>query len=107
MADVIRRAASRTQVVIITGGLGPTEDDITRKVISRVTRRRLVLQEKLLEQIKKRYADHDQPMPARNARQALMPARARAVPNPVGSAPGLILRWEDSILVALPGVGNE
>ncbi|HEY5649660.1 MAG TPA: competence/damage-inducible protein A [Nitrospiria bacterium] len=107
MADALRRAASRTQLVIITGGLGPTEDDVTRKVISRVTRRRLVLQEKLLEQIKKRYADYKQPMPAGNARQALMPARARVVPNPTGTAPGLMLHWENCTLVALPGVGSE
>ncbi len=107
MAEVIRRAAKRVHVVIVTGGLGSTEDDITKKVLSKVTGRRLILQDKLLDQLKKRFPDREKPLPAHYARQALMPARARPVPNPTGSAPGLILHWGESYLVALPGVASE
>lgn len=107
MAEAIRKAAKRSHVVMVTGGLGSTEDDITKKVISKVSGRRLVLQEKLLDDLKKRYPEREKPFPAHFARQALMPARARAVPNSTGSAPGLILHWGESYLVALPGVPSE
>lgn len=107
MAEVIRQAASRAPVVLITGGLGPTEDDLTRKVVSQITGRRLILQEKLLDRLRKRFSERQQTMPAQNARQALMPARSTVIPNPVGSAPGFILHWENSHLICLPGVPHE
>jgi nicotinamide-nucleotide amidase len=107
MAEVIRLAASRASVVLITGGLGPTEDDLTRKVVSQISGRRLILQEKLLEEIRKRFSERQQIMPAQNARQALMPARSTVIPNPVGSAPGFILHWENCYLICLPGVPHE
>ena len=107
IADAIRQAASRAAVVLITGGLGPTEDDLTRKVVSQVTRRRLVLQEKLIEQIRRRFAERGLEMPAQSTRQALMPSRASVIPNPGGSAAGFILHFETSYLVCLPGVPHE
>ncbi|HEY5595625.1 MAG TPA: competence/damage-inducible protein A [Nitrospiria bacterium] len=107
MAEVIRQAASRAPVVLITGGLGPTEDDLTKKVVSQITGRRLILQEKLLERLRKRFSERQQTMPAQNARQALMPARSTVIPNPVGSAPGFILHWENNYLICLPGVPHE
>lgn len=107
MTEVIRQAAARAPVVVITGGLGPTEDDLTKKVVSRIAGRRLILQEKLLEPLRKRFAERGVAMPAQIARQALMPARSTAIPNPAGSAPGLILHWENSYLICLPGVPRE
>lgn len=107
MAEVIRQAASRAAVVLITGGLGPTEDDITKKVVSQVTGRRLILQEKLLEGFRRWFAERTQEMPVQITRQALMPARSIVIPNPVGSAPGLILHWEHTYLICLPGVPSE
>jgi nicotinamide-nucleotide amidase len=107
MTEVIRQAASRAPVVVITGGLGPTEDDLTKKVVSRIAGRRLILQEKLLEPLRKRFEERGQAMPAQVTRQALMPARSIVVPNPMGSAPGLILHWENSYLICLPGVPHE
>ncbi|MBI3810978.1 MAG: competence/damage-inducible protein A [Nitrospirae bacterium] len=107
MAEVIRQAASRASVVLITGGLGPTEDDLTKKVVSQITGRRLILQEKLLDRLRKRFAERRQTMPAQNARQALMPSRSTVIPNPVGSAPGFILHWETSHVICLPGVPHE
>lgn len=107
MAEAIRQASSRAPVVLMTGGLGPTEDDLTKKVISQVTGRRLILQERLLEQHRRRFAERQQPMAAHHARQALMPARSTVIPNPSGAAPGLILHWENSYLICLPGVPYE
>lgn len=107
LGEVIRQAASRSCVVLITGGLGPTEDDLTKKVVSQVTGRRLILQEKLLDGLRRRYSERSLEMPASNARQALMPARAVPVPNPKGSAPGFILHWGHTYLICLPGVPNE
>jgi len=107
MAEVIRQAGSRASIVLITGGLGPTEDDLTRKVVSKISGRRLILQEKLLEGIRNRFLERHQTMPAQNARQALMPARSTVIPNPLGSAPGFILHWETCYLICLPGVPHE
>ncbi|HTN44206.1 MAG TPA: competence/damage-inducible protein A [Nitrospiria bacterium] len=107
MAEAIRQAASRAAVVLITGGLGPTEDDLTKKVVSRITGRRLILQEKLLEPLRRRFVERAQAMPAQIERQALMPARSVVIQNPTGSAPGLILHWENSYLICLPGVPHE
>jgi competence/damage-inducible protein CinA-like protein len=107
MAEAIRLAASRAPLVLISGGLGPTEDDLTKKVVSRLTGRRLILQDKLLERLGQRYADRAMPMPPAAARQALMPSRSVVIPNPIGSAPGFILHWETSYLICLPGVPLE
>jgi competence/damage-inducible protein CinA-like protein len=107
MAETIRQAASHASLVLISGGLGPTEDDLTKKVVSRLTGRRLILQDKLLERLRKRYADRALAMPPSVTRQALMPSRSVAIPNPLGSAPGFILHWETSTLICLPGVPYE
>ena len=107
MAEVIQQAASRARVVLITGGLGPTEDDLTKKVISRVTGRRLILQERLLDALRERFAKRQLKMPAKIDRQALMPSRAVVVPNPMGTAPGFILHWGECYLISLPGVPAE
>jgi len=107
ITEAIRQAASHADLVMITGGLGSTEDDLTRKVVSQLTGRRLILQEKLLERLRARYAARAQSMPASIGRQALVPSRSVVIPNPVGSAPGFILHWERVYLVCLPGVSHE
>jgi competence/damage-inducible protein CinA-like protein len=105
--EALRQAAAHADLVVITGGLGPTEDDLTRKVVSQLTGRRLILQEKLLERLRARYAARAQSMPVSIGRQALVPSRSVVIPNAVGSAPGFILHWERAYLVCLPGVPHE
>ena len=82
---------------ITTGGLGPTEDDITRKVVARALGKRLTLDEKVLEEIRdddfKRFGMN---MPERNSRQAMVIAGAEVLSNPNGSAPGLYLSLRQS-----------
>ena len=91
LEEAIRDAVKRSKVVITTGGLGPTEDDITRKIAARALGRRLQLNESVLEEIRKRFAAFGRPMPERNSRQAMVIDGAEVLDNPNGSAPGLFL----------------
>ena len=107
MEEAFRLALRRTRVVIVTGGLGPTEDDITRKAIVRVFKRNLIFHEEVLEDIRARYTTRGQEMPAISQNQALLPQGARIFPNKVGSAVGICIAEEGRVFVALPGVPVE
>ena len=107
MADVFRAAAHRVQVVITTGGLGATSDDLTRKTIATVFRRRLVLDEAVLDHIRARFRVRGIEMPAINEAQALVPRGARIIENPRGLAPGLHFTHLEADYFSLPGVPAE
>ncbi len=107
MAEAFRAAVHRARVVVITGGLGPTPDDITRKTIATVFRRRLVLDETVLEQIRARFRSRGVEMPAINEAQALIPHGARVIENPRGTAPGLHFTHQEAEVFVLPGVSAE
>ena len=87
--DLFRRAAARADVVIISGGLGPTLDDLTRQALADAAGVPLVLHEASLEHIQQLFASRGRAMPERNQRQAMFPAGAEPIPNPRGTAPGL------------------
>ena len=87
LEELIKDAVKRSRVVITTGGLGPTEDDITRKVVARALGRRLALDEKVLAEIRERFKSFGVTMPERNSRQAMVIDGAEVLPNPNGSAP--------------------
>src|SRR5262245_54282929 len=89
MEEAVRDALNRSDIIISTGGLGPTEDDITRKVFARVTGRQLLLDYKILEQIRERFASRGYKMTPNNERQALIPSGADPLNNPNGTAPGI------------------
>src|SRR5205814_6380255 len=95
LEEVVRDAAKRSRVVITTGGLGPTEDDITRKVVARALGRRLALDENVLAEIRERFKKFGMNMPERNSRQAMVIDGAAVLPNPNGTAPGLYLEHQD------------
>ncbi len=108
----LQHALGRADVVITTGGLGPTGDDLTRKVVARVTGRRLVLHDETLHRITQRLAGRRRSMTAEQTTQALIPRGAKVIPNPVGTAPGFFLRFKDEgkverALMCLPGVAME
>ena len=107
MRDVIGRALDRSDVVITGGGLGPTQDDLTRQVIAEVTGRSLVLDPVLLDQIKQRFRRRGFIMTANNERQAYIPEGAIPVQNPNGTAPAFIVDDPTGVVVALPGVPFE
>src|SRR5215468_4289428 len=107
LEETIKDAVKRSRVVIATGGLGPTEDDITRKVVARALGRRLSLDEQVLEEIRKRFQSFGAKMPERNSRQAMVIDGAEVLPNPNGSAPGLYLEHEGCAIALFPGPPRE
>ena len=107
MEEAFRRARDRVGVLIITGGIGPTEDDITRKVIAKIVKKRLVLNEDAHKAIHSRLAGRGKEVLVANDRQALIPAGARLLRNSVGIAPGFFLDEENTFIAVLPGVPRE
>jgi nicotinamide-nucleotide amidase len=102
-----RVAAQRASFVVITGGLGPTQDDLTREALARLAGAELVLHQPSLEQIQLMFARRRRTMPERNRVQALFPAGAEPIPNANGTAPGLWLTIGTCLIAALPGVPSE
>ena len=110
-AAAIRAACDRCDVVLMTGGLGPTLDDLTREAIAEVTGQPLELDEQALAQLKTFFAGRGRAMPQRNVSQAMRPRGSETLPNPVGTAPGVLARVPraggEALLAAMPGVPSE
>lgn len=112
IAKVVQQAVERSDIVIVTGGLGPTPADLTREAIAQAVGRKLVLNEEALESIRQLFARRQRPMPPPNEKQAMFPEGARVVPNLNGTAPGIDLEvprpdGKTCRLFALPGVPAE
>lgn len=107
LRETLSDALSRSDVVITTGGLGPTDDDVTRQGISLATERDLVFRPELLDDLRERFKRWGREMPEINKRQAFVVDGAEILPNPNGSAVGMLLRIDGRILVALPGPPRE
>src|SRR3989475_2067774 len=107
LEELIKDAVKRSRVVITTGGLGPTEDDITRKVVARALGRRLILDENVLNESRARFQSFGVTMPERNSRQAMVIDGAEILPNPNGTAPGLYLEHEGCSIALFPGPPRE
>jgi nicotinamide-nucleotide amidase len=103
----IRLAMQRAEIVIMTGGLGPTEDDLTREVLSAVLQRALRLDAAVLRHIEERFAHRRVAMAENNRKQAMVPEGAEVLHNPRGTAPGLLIRDQGRVLTCLPGVPSE
>lgn len=104
---VIRHGLSRSDIVITTGGLGPTVDDMTREGIARATGRPLVFDESLLTQIEERFQRWGRKMTENNRQQAYRPEDSIVIDNPVGTAPSFIVDLGDRVTISLPGVPRE
>ena len=107
MIEAITLALRRADVVITTGGLGPTDDDITKNAICKVFKRNLIFHEDILEALQKRFTERGQQMPAINQNQALLPQGARFLANKTGSALGIVIEERGKIFCAMPGVPYE
>lgn len=103
----LRTALARSEAVIVCGGLGPTQDDITREGIAEVMNVELKRDPEVLERIQAMFASRNRPMPANNARQADVPETATVIPQTMGTAPGLICPVGQKVIYAMPGVPYE
>src|SRR5512137_150940 len=107
MEDAVRTALGRVDVIVVTGGIGPTEDDITRKAVARVLKKRLVLSDDALKAVKAVFQAKGKEYPGANDRQALIPAGARLLSNPIGVAPGFTFVKDGKFVAVMPGVPSE
>lgn len=107
MSQVIERALARADIVITSGGLGPTQGDITKEVVAKIVNSSLVLHESSLKKIENFFSRRDLEMPANNKRQAMVPEHALIIENHNGTAPGIIVEYENKVIINLPGPPHE
>lgn len=105
--EVLREAIQRSSIVITTGGLGPTEDDLTREGVANVFKRPLVFQPHLMEQIEAMFKRRGFRMAENNRKQAYIPEGAIPIENPKGTAPGFIMEYPTGSILSIPGVPFE
>lgn len=112
MVSTLRTAAERSEIVLVTGGLGPTLDDLTREAMAKLAGVELVQHLPSLEHVKSMFAKRNRPMPERNLIQSMFPQGSEPLPNPRGTAPGIWMLYQRSDgktarLAAMPGVPSE
>ena len=105
--DALLRARDHAEAVVVSGGLGPTTDDLTTRAAARAVGQELMLNQEALRAIRERFARRGMEMPLSNEKQASFPKEAEMIPNPVGTAPGFILRHKGVVYFFLPGVPRE
>jgi competence/damage-inducible protein CinA-like protein len=107
IAAMLVESVHRADIVILTGGLGPTVDDPTRQAIAQAFDLDLVFHEDLWDEIVRRFEKYGIQPPENNRQQAYLPAGAESLPNPRGTAPGIGLEIQDTLIFAMPGVPVE
>jgi nicotinamide-nucleotide amidase len=107
MKETIRAAVDRSEIVITTGGIGPTEDDLTREAVAQVTGHPLTFQPQLMEQIQALFKKRGFQMVESNRKQAYIPEGAIPIENPKGTAPGFIVETSKGVILSIPGVPAE
>jgi nicotinamide-nucleotide amidase len=105
--ESIRDSIHRSSIVITTGGIGPTEDDLTREAVANVTNRPLTFEPQLMEQIESIFKRRGFRMSGNNRRQAYIPEGSLPIENPKGTAPGFIVEGPQWVTLTLPGVPSE
>lgn len=107
LKSAMHNAFDRADIIITTGGLGPTEDDLTKEIGAQYFGRKLVLDERALDRIKKFFDKMKRPMTDNNVKQAMVPENAVVMYNANGTAPGIIIENEKQILIMMPGPPRE
>jgi nicotinamide-nucleotide amidase len=107
LLEAFRDAVNRVPLTIASGGLGPTEDDLTRETVAELLGRKLVRNEAIVRAIEARFRSFGWPMPDSNVRQAMVPEGGEPLDNPRGTAPGLWIEDRDRMIVLLPGPPRE
>ena len=104
---VLSEAIKRSKIIVITGGLGPTADDITKQAVSNVLKTRLILETGIVSKIERFFKDRKKEIPSNNYNQALIIRGSMIINNKIGTAPGLIIERDQNIIILLPGVPRE
>ena len=107
LLEVYHRALERSDLILSTGGLGPTEDDLTREVVARALGEEMSIDPQLERELRQFFGQRALNMPENNLKQAMLIPSARSIPNPVGTAPGWWAEKDGSIIVAMPGPPRE
>jgi nicotinamide-nucleotide amidase len=107
IVETLQRAWQRSDLIVMTGGLGPTEDDLTRESISALLEETMQVDPVQEATLRARFAHANMPMLERNIKQAMLIPSARSIANPVGSAPGWWVEKDGRIIIAMPGVPRE
>jgi len=105
--DALRRAQEHAEVILTSGGLGPSVDDITTSSAAKALGRRLIMNKEVLQTMRESFAKRTMEMPLSNEKLALFPHQAEIIPNPLGTASGFILRHKGKIYIFLPSVPRE
>jgi len=106
LSRILKEALDRVDLIIISGGLGPTEDDLTKEAVSEVMEEKLILNKEIVKNIQQRLPSKNLPEKG-IIKQALIPSSAKIITNELGSAPGIILEKKSKIIISLPGVPRE
>jgi nicotinamide-nucleotide amidase len=107
LGDTILGAIARSRIIVLTGGLGPTEDDLTRDAVASAVGRSLVFRQDICDQIEERFRRFGRKMVETNRRQAYIVDGAEVLPNDRGTAPGQWVERDSTVLILLPGPPNE
>src|SRR5437764_7678540 len=107
LTDELRRAWERADLIVMTGGVGPTDDDLTREGIAALLGEQMVIQPELEEHLRSWFGRRGRTMPERNLKQATLIPSAQSLPNPIGTAPGWWVERDGRVIVAMPGVPVE
>ncbi|MBZ2173818.1 competence/damage-inducible protein A [Schnuerera sp. xch1] len=107
LEDIIHIGLKRADVLIFTGGLGPTDDDMTKEIVSKVLGLNLRLNVSVENSIKNYFNKTDKIMSSNNKKQAYIPEESKFLTNEIGTAPGIYIKWNEKLLILLPGPPNE
>ncbi|MEE9200799.1 MAG: competence/damage-inducible protein A [Candidatus Brocadiales bacterium] len=107
MGSALEQALDRVDLIIVTGGLGPTRDDLTRNAVATATGKRLVKDDAALSQIEEAFRCRQAKMPSSNIRQAMIPEGSTVIQNKMGTAPGFHLNYNNTQVICMPGVPEE
>jgi nicotinamide-nucleotide amidase len=107
LTDTVRRGLGRSDLLVMTGGLGPTEDDLTREAVAAALGEPMHIVPELEQHLRTWFSRRNRPMPERNVKQATLIPSAQAVPNPIGTAPGWWVERDGRFIACMPGVPHE
>lgn len=107
LMEVLETALKRSDIIVLTGGLGPTKDDLTKETVALYLNLPLIVDDKSLKNIKRFFAERGRPFTENNFKQALIPDGAVAIENKIGTAPGILLNINGKIIILLPGPPQE